>query len=69
MVDINVAITTLGLDIVKSFAQQYMLDAGLKKFGNKGEQATYNIRKGDIAPLTLLLYLFYNICRFDATLW
>ena len=41
MVDINSAITTRGLDIVESFAQQYMLDAGLKKFGNKGEQATY----------------------------
>ena len=34
MVDINGAITTRGLDILESFAQQYMLDAGLKKFGN-----------------------------------
>ena len=41
MVDINGSITRRGLDIVESFAQQYIIEKGLKKFGNKGEQAAY----------------------------
>ena len=41
MVDINGSITRRGLDIVESFAQQYILEKGLKKFGTKGEQAAY----------------------------
>ena len=39
--DINGSVTRRGLDILESFAQQYMLEKGLKKFGDKGEQATY----------------------------
>ena len=41
MVDINGAIMTRRLNKVKFYAQQYMLDTGLKKFGNKGEEAAY----------------------------
>ena len=41
MVDINSSVTRRGLDIVETFAQQYMLERGLKKFGNEGEKATY----------------------------
>ena len=41
MVDINGSVTRRGLDVLESFAQQYMLEKGLKKFGDKGEQATY----------------------------
>ena len=41
MVEINGSITRRGLAIVESFAQQYILEKGLKKFGNKGEQAAY----------------------------
>ena len=41
MVDINGSVTRRGLAIVESFAQQYILEKGLKKFGNKGEQAAY----------------------------
>ena len=40
IVDINTGVTTRGLDFVKVFAQQYMLGKGLKKFGERGENAT-----------------------------
>ena len=39
--DINGSMTRRGLDILETFAQQYMLEKGLKKFGDEGEQATY----------------------------
>ena len=41
MVDINGAITRRGLEVVESFAQQYILEKGLKKVGGKGEHAIY----------------------------
>ena len=40
MVDINTGVTTRGLDFVQVFAQQYILGKGLKKFGQRGEDAT-----------------------------
>ena len=39
--DINSGVTRHGLELVEGFAQQYLLDKGLKLFGKKGEDATY----------------------------
>ena len=39
--EINGNVTRRGLEFVQVFAQQYMLGKGLKKFGERGENATY----------------------------
>ena len=38
--DINNSVTRDGIEHAKVFAQQYMLGKGLKKFGERGKEAT-----------------------------